>query len=338
MFKRLLIVLDSHPDPGAVIQSGLAMASACDAEVVFCSGLLRDRAVAAELPNGETAAKWKLLDQRREQEQRLQAKAHGLAEQFGVMSRSVSASGDDPVLAIIDAAESCRCDLIVAASEGSNAVVRLLTGSFIPGLVTASPLPVMVCSPKPPLPGRSPSGAAQRRVLVVLEDHDSAQAALTKGLALAHGLGAVLLFVHSSAADVLPVVEMPGFAAGSHDALAAEIQLRSQRLLAAACASAQTAGLRAEGLSLPAGTLARDIAHLAVDRSCSWIVIAHSGSNAVMRLLNGCPIPGLITAAEVPIVIFRDVEEEPRRKGTRRRLHRHKAATAAGATVDAHDH
>jgi len=32
----------------------------------------------------------------------------------------------------------------VAASDGRNALLRLLTGNIIPGLITASPVPVLV--------------------------------------------------------------------------------------------------------------------------------------------------------------------------------------------------
>ena len=42
-------------------------------------------------------------------------------------------------------AADLQCDLIVVASTGSNAVMRLLTGSVIPGLITHSRVPVLVC-------------------------------------------------------------------------------------------------------------------------------------------------------------------------------------------------
>ncbi|MBK6471149.1 MAG: universal stress protein [Betaproteobacteria bacterium] len=67
-------------------------------------------------------------------------------------------------------------------------------------------------------------------------------------------------------------------------------------------------------MSLPAGTSAKDIARIAVDQACELIVVAHRGSNAVMRLLTGSLIPGLITAAATPVLICREPEHPPKRR------------------------
>ena len=71
------------------------------------------------------------------------------------MSKSVTGSGEDDARVIVEAARKRRCDLIVVASEGRNALLRLLTGSVIPGVITASPVPVMVCK----APARAKVGA-----------------------------------------------------------------------------------------------------------------------------------------------------------------------------------
>lgn len=306
MFKRILIVLEPGLQPEAVIQRGVAMARTRLAEVVFYTGLTRVRQPTADLPNGELAAQWDSLADRRERTERLHRQAQQVAEDLGVLSRSVITTADDPARGILEAAHKSHCDVIVVACDGSNAVVRLLNGSFIPGLFTASPLPVMVCAPLPS--AGVAEGAAMRRLLVILEDGDLTGVAQTQGLDLARELAADLLFVHIMAPDVLPVMDAAGFVGGFNDPLAAEIQMQSQRLLASARAHATRAGLTARGMSLPAGTSAKDIARMAVDQACDLIVVAHRGSNAVMRLLTGSLIPGLITAAATPVLICREPE------------------------------
>ena len=73
------------------------------------------------------------------------------AEVAGVMSNRSMSSGTDDALSIADAAVRHRCDLIVVATEGRNAVMRILTGSVLPGLITAATaatVPVLVCRPE----------------------------------------------------------------------------------------------------------------------------------------------------------------------------------------------
>ena len=41
-----------------------------------------------------------------------------------------------------------HCDLIVVATEGRNAVMRILLGSVLPGLITAATVPVLVGRPQ----------------------------------------------------------------------------------------------------------------------------------------------------------------------------------------------
>ena len=336
MFKRSLIVLEPDSQSDAVIQRGVAMARACLSEVVFYTASTRSGQPAADLPDREMATHWDSLEDKRVRTERLHRHARQVAEDLGVLSRSVIATADDPARGILDAAKTNHCDVIVVASVGSNAVVRLLNGSFIPGLVTASPVPVMVCTTRPSV--EVAHGTATGRVLVILEDSDLNGVARTQGLDLARELAADLLFVHITPPDVLPVVDAAGFVGGSNDRLAAEMRMQSQRLLASASASATRAGLTARGMSLPAGTSAKDIARMAVDQACELIVVAHRGSNAVMRLLTGSLIPGLITAAATPVLICREPEHPPKRRTPRRRHHRHRAAAAAAAARAAHGH
>jgi fructose/tagatose bisphosphate aldolase len=57
----------------------------------------------------------------------------------------MTGGAEDDAKAIVTAAQKRRCDLIVVGSEGRNAVLRLMMGSVIPGLITAAPVPVLIC-------------------------------------------------------------------------------------------------------------------------------------------------------------------------------------------------
>lgn len=326
MYRRILIVAEPAEVAPAAIEQGLALARVCDTEVVFFGGPQRPPTPAAELPDAELAARWQALDDAPRRTQALLAQAAARADELGVMSRSVVASSDDAVRAILEACRALRCELIVLASEGSNAVVRLLTGNPIPGLITAATVPLLVC---PPVPR---PGAAPRRLMVVLEDRGAGQPALVQGLALAAACAAEVLLVHVVPPEAVPLVDISSFTVESGERLASEMRDRSQRLLDEAAAAARHAGVVASGMNLPAGCTSRDIARLADEQGCDQIVLATEERNAVMRLLSGCLVPGLITAATVPVLVCREAEPEAPREGPRRRRRRRKpAATVRGA-------
>jgi nucleotide-binding universal stress UspA family protein len=50
---------------------------------------------------------------------------------------------------------------------------------------------------------------------------------------------------------------------------------------------------------------------LAGQRSCDLIVVGTEGGNAVTRLLTGSTVPGLITRAEVPVMICHATDSRP---------------------------
>lgn len=75
---------------------------------------------------------------------RLLAAASLAADRAGLKSRRVIGSGEDDAYCIVEAARKQRCNLSVIATGGRNALMRLMLGSVIPGLITSSPVPVLV--------------------------------------------------------------------------------------------------------------------------------------------------------------------------------------------------
>lgn len=315
MFKRILIVVDARPVSRAAIEDGLTLAAAQNAEVLFFSVLPRYSVPLSDAPPFAAMSPKQFMKEVKANAEHWHAEATLLAHKAGVVARSDTASGDDDAGCIVQAAEREHCDLIVVGSEGRNALLRLLAGSVIPGLITASPVPVMVCKMQRRLGAsgapQPEGGGGARHILVLLEDHRNAQSAVVEGLRLARVRDAEVLFVHAIPRDVAPMVDMPIMAADSGEVLLRALQEQSQQMLAAAEAKASAAGVRARSLSLPASHAGREIALLAAEQDCDLIVVATEGRNAVVRLLSGSVIPGLVTAAQMPVLICREVHPEP---------------------------
>ena len=145
MYKRLLIVVDSRPVSDAAIREGLTLAQAHGAEVVFFSVLPRYTVPVADMPPFPMLSPQQFLRATRSNAQKRLSEATAQAEKAGVASRTAMGSGEDDSHCIAEAASRRRCDIVVVATEGRNALLRLLTGSVVPGLITASPVPVLVC-------------------------------------------------------------------------------------------------------------------------------------------------------------------------------------------------
>lgn len=81
----------------------------------------------------------------RENAERTLSAAIALAEASDVFSIKVIGTAEHAAAYVAEEASRRRCDLIVVATEGRNALMRLLTGSIVPGLITNATMPVMVC-------------------------------------------------------------------------------------------------------------------------------------------------------------------------------------------------
>jgi nucleotide-binding universal stress UspA family protein len=149
LYKRILTVVDSRPFGRAAVREGTAMAKAHGADLVFFSVLPRYQVPIADTPPFLSASPQDFLDAARADADAALAAAKASAGRAGVPSSVAVGTGGDDVACVVDAARQRRCDLIVVASEGRNALLRLLTGSMIPGLITSSPVPVLVCTQRP---------------------------------------------------------------------------------------------------------------------------------------------------------------------------------------------
>ena len=159
MYKRILVVVDAVP-PRAAVTEGIRLAAAHGAELVFFCVLPHYVIPVTDFPLvGMPGADEFYRDARKDADRKLAAAA-ALAERAGVRSTHAVGSDEDDAQCIVDAARRRRCSLIVAGTAGRNAVMRLIGGSVIPGLITRSPLPVLVVRDR----GRDADAPAKRRV------------------------------------------------------------------------------------------------------------------------------------------------------------------------------
>jgi len=169
MYKRILIVVDHRPVSQAAVKEGTALAKSHQAELVFFTVLPRYSVPVADTPPFPMVAPHEFELAAKASAKKWLAAATAVADKAGVSSRSATGSGEDDSHCIVDAARRRRCDLIVVATEGRNALLRLLTGSVIPGLITAAPMPVLVCKERPKtaranvVPIKARQAAAPRR-------------------------------------------------------------------------------------------------------------------------------------------------------------------------------
>lgn len=151
------------------------------------------------------------------------------------------------------------------------------------------------------------------RIVVVLTAHPAAAVALAHGVGLAKSLQAELLLVHPMAHLPLAVSDMPPVPVLPTDDLQDHVRREGQGLLDQALSHAQGAGVVAQGRLLDALDDVDAIAALARAEQVDLIVIGADSGNALMRLLTGSPVPGLISRAPVPVMVCHPHDAAPPR-------------------------
>lgn len=144
MYKHILIPTDGSPLSEDAIRQGLALAKALDAKVTVLTVMPPFHLFALEpLAVTDTREQYDkdvvTLMERRLVFPREAAKTTGVAyEDVHVLS-------EHPWAAIVEAAQSRGCDLIVMASHGRKGVSGLVLGSETVKVLTHSKIPTLVC-------------------------------------------------------------------------------------------------------------------------------------------------------------------------------------------------
>jgi nucleotide-binding universal stress UspA family protein len=144
MYRRILIAVDARPVSMAAVREGVALAAAHGAEAVFFHPLPPYPVAAGDLPVFISISPQEFAKASKGQAGKALSAAQAEAVEAGVASIKAMGTGESEAHCIADAARKRRCDLIVVATTGKNALLRLLTGSVVPGLITAATVPVLV--------------------------------------------------------------------------------------------------------------------------------------------------------------------------------------------------
>jgi nucleotide-binding universal stress UspA family protein len=149
MYRKIMVVVDRRRVTQSAIDQAIELARTHRTSLFFFSVLpqygypISDVVSFPEMSIEEFDAK------SREDASELLAKAMAWAEQRGVYSYSAMGIGMNEAQCVAEAAAKRHCDLIVVGTEEQNAVVRLLSGSMVPGLITSAMVPVLVCREHP---------------------------------------------------------------------------------------------------------------------------------------------------------------------------------------------
>lgn len=137
MYKHILISTDGSDLAQKGVAHGLALAKAIGSKVSVVT-------VSQPYPlqTAATVESWTTAQTNHAEAALGTVATAARAQDVEIHSRQIT--NDSPAEAIVDAAKTLGCDLIVMASHGRRGVSRLLLGSQTAEVVSHSPVPVLV--------------------------------------------------------------------------------------------------------------------------------------------------------------------------------------------------
>lgn len=145
MYERILVLLNEESTFRAAACEAVALGKVHGSELLFLSILPAYTLPVPDMPISAVPLPDEFQNAARKNAEQMLAEAEAKADKAGVRHRREMIEGPEDAKTVVDFARQRDCKLIVVASAGRNAVVRLLSGSVIPGLITLSPLPVLIC-------------------------------------------------------------------------------------------------------------------------------------------------------------------------------------------------
>jgi nucleotide-binding universal stress UspA family protein len=143
MYAKILIPTDGSELAGKAVQHGLALAERIGAKVTVLTVLLPFRTFTIDTQMIEgTPAQYKA--RMHEHADKTLGTAAAAAQTAGVACETVQVEHEHPYQAIIDAAVSKGCDLIVMASHGRHGISAIVLGSETVKVLTHCKIPVLV--------------------------------------------------------------------------------------------------------------------------------------------------------------------------------------------------
>lgn len=144
MYKHILIATDGSELAGKAVTTGLKLAKALGARVTAVTATEPWSAMIG--PEG-SAFSFPIEEYEKASAERAAEILEAVRKQaltLGVESKTLHVT-EFPAEAIIEAARTSACDLIVMASHGRRGIARALLGSQAARVVTLSSVPVLIC-------------------------------------------------------------------------------------------------------------------------------------------------------------------------------------------------
>ena len=143
MYSNILIPTDGSELAGKAVQYGIALAKRLGARVTVLTVVPPFQVFTTNTQMLEdTSAQYKARMQ--EHTEKVFGTGARAAQAAGVAYESIVVDHEHPYRAIIDTAESKRCDLVVMASHGRHGVAAIVLGSETIKVLTHSKVPVLV--------------------------------------------------------------------------------------------------------------------------------------------------------------------------------------------------
>jgi nucleotide-binding universal stress UspA family protein len=143
MYTNILIATDGTELAGKAVQHGVALAKRIGAKATVLTVLPPFHTFTIDTQMIEDTPVQYAQRMKGHAEKTLLAAA-GVAQAVGVACETLQVEHEHPYQAIIDAAESKGCDLIVMASHGRHGVSAIVLGSETVKVLTHCKIPVLV--------------------------------------------------------------------------------------------------------------------------------------------------------------------------------------------------
>lgn len=168
MYKRILVVVDDHSIAKSAVYQAVEIARINGAELLLFFVLPSVHTPIGNFVARVGVADFELQLRTMASASRSLLEASAIADAAGVRSQRAMGAGKDRAEYVAEVASKRQCDLIVVEAESKNALLRLIGGSIVPGLITKARVPVLVCKEYAP--------KSKRRVRSYPRNHEQPEA------------------------------------------------------------------------------------------------------------------------------------------------------------------
>lgn len=143
MFKHILMPTDGSQHSERAIERGIELARLCGARVTGIHVVPDYNVLLAYEASFDTTTQKAIEEEARERAKTFLSFVQRTADAAGVPCETMVATNDHPYDAIVDAANECKCDLIVMTSRCRKGLGALLMGSESSRVLHRASIPVL---------------------------------------------------------------------------------------------------------------------------------------------------------------------------------------------------